>query len=128
VKLFVRAMVIGDSSDGGCDGDGNDNVNGVQVVVVRGAGETSEPVLVDAEDIDNHSIDWRWYIFIMTVSKWFESLSNTGRAFCSGGDVVSLYKGDAELQVICFVVLVWFWSRINFEYNALNIRLQATYL
>ena len=42
--------------------------------------------------------------------------------------MVSLYKGDAELQVICFVVLVWFWSRINFDYNALNIRLQATYL
>ena len=67
-------------------------------------------------------------IFIMTVSKCFESLSNTGRAFCSGGDVVSLYKGDAELQVICFVVLVWFWSRINIDCNALNIRLQATYL
>ena len=25
-------------------------------------------------------------------------------------------------------VCVWFWSRINFDYNALNIRLQATYL
>ena len=55
-------------------------------------------------------------------------MSNTGRAFCSGGDVVSLYKGDAELQVICFVVLVWFWSRINIDYNASNIKLQATYL
>ena len=40
----------------------NQKNSGVQVVVVRGAGETSEPVLVDGEDIDNHSIDWRWYI------------------------------------------------------------------
>ena len=67
------------------------------------AGETSEPVLVDGEDIELIGDG----IFIMTVSKCFESLSNTGRAFCSGRDVVSLYKGDAELQVISFVVLVW---------------------
>ena len=40
----------------------NQKNSGVQVVVVRGAGETSEPVLVDGEDNDNHYVDWQWYI------------------------------------------------------------------